>query len=215
MFEFVLSLIIAIGIGIIAIKKFGVSDKDFSSGFDASTGEIDLDILYTGESRSLQTQLQKVLVKIADLERSGPVSDEDLFKALEEDEGIERVKAEKLIQTLIKDGTIYKSRSGMSLLTAGPLMTLSYVAYHQPIEQKDVIIARGSQADNHLRTLENIGLIKRQKQGRTRLITTTPDFADYFGLNQDRTAMRRQLRSLFRRLEVSEIDGKDEPPEPQ
>ena len=101
------------------------------------------------------------------------------------------------------------------LLTAGPLKTLSYVAYNQPIEQKDVVIARGSQAYSHLRALENMGLIKRQKQGRTRLITTTPDFADYLGLNHDRTAMRRQLRSLFRRLEVSEIDGKDEPPEPQ
>jgi segregation and condensation protein B len=101
------------------------------------------------------------------------------------------------------------------LLTAGPLKTLSYVAYNQPIEQKDVVIARGSQAYSHLRALENMGLIKRQRQGRTRLITTTPDFADYLGLNHDRTAMRRQLRSLFRRLEVSEIDGKDEPPEPQ
>jgi segregation and condensation protein B len=98
-------------------------------------------------------------------------------------------------------------------LTAGPLKTLSYVAYNQPIEQKDVVVARGGQAYGHLKALENMGLIRRQRQGRTRLITTTLDFADYLGLDHDRVAMRRQLRSLFRSLEVSEKD-KDKGAEP-
>ena len=91
-------------------------------------------------------------------------------------------------------------------LTVGPLKTLSYVAYNQPIEQKDVVVARGGQAYGHLKALEGMGLIKRQRQGRTRLVTTTLDFADYLGLDHDRVAMRRQLRSLFRSLEVSEKD---------
>ncbi len=92
------------------------------------------------------------------------------------------------------------------ILTSGPLRTLSFVAYNQPVEQREVATARGSQAYKHLRALENMGLISRKKNGRSTLINTTPDFADYLGLSPDRTSMRRQLRSIFRRLEVREIE---------
>jgi segregation and condensation protein B len=92
------------------------------------------------------------------------------------------------------------------ILTAGPLRTLSYVAYNQPVEQREVASARGSQAYTHLRALDNMGLISRKKEGRSTVISTTPDFADYLGLSPDRTSMRRQLRNIFRRLEVKEIE---------
>jgi len=92
------------------------------------------------------------------------------------------------------------------ILTAGPLRTLSFVAYNQPVEQREVATARGSQAYKHLRALENMGLISRKKNGRSAIINTTEDFADYLGLPSDRTSMRRQLRRIFRRLEVKEIE---------
>lgn len=94
------------------------------------------------------------------------------------------------------------------LLTAGPLRTLSYVAYNQPVEQKEVAEARGSQSYRHMKALEKMGLITREKKGRNTLVRTTPDFADYLGLSNDRTAMRRQLRSIFRKLEVREMERK-------
>jgi hypothetical protein len=37
------------------------------------------------------------------------------------------------------------------------------------------------------------------------IVRTTDDFADYLGLSTDRTSMRRQLRSIFRKLELKEI----------
>ncbi|MDP6459133.1 MAG: SMC-Scp complex subunit ScpB, partial [Candidatus Bathyarchaeota archaeon] len=58
----------------------------------------------------------------------------------------------------------------------------------------------------HLRALEDMGLISRKKNGRSAIIKTTPSFADYLGLSPNRTSMRRQLRSIFRRLEVLEIE---------
>ena len=94
------------------------------------------------------------------------------------------------------------------LLTQGPLKTLSYVAYHQPVEQREVALARGSQSYRHLKMLEDMGLIKRVKEGRTKIISTTQDFADYLGLSTDRTSMRRQLRSLFRKLELDQMEKK-------
>jgi replicative DNA helicase Mcm len=82
-------------------------------GIDVTTGEIDIDILYTGKPRSLQMQLQKVLRVVSEMERTtGVVKDEDLFGALMEDYGISRTEAARLIGVLMRDGTIYSPRPG-------------------------------------------------------------------------------------------------------
>ncbi|UCH56698.1 MAG: minichromosome maintenance protein MCM [Candidatus Bathyarchaeota archaeon] len=82
-------------------------------GIDVETGEIDIDILYTGKPRSLQMQLQKVLGVISEMERiTGVVRDDDLFDALMSDHGIGRSEAARLIGVLMRDGTIYSPRPG-------------------------------------------------------------------------------------------------------
>ena len=122
---------------------------------------------------------------------------------------IRRVTGERAVLQLKPDYTKQARRYAMRpILTAGPLRTLSYIAYHQPVEQLNIAQARGSQAYKHLKKLEQLGLISRKKKGRKTTITTTPDFADYLGLSTDRTSMRRQLRSIFRKLEVKELERK-------
>jgi replicative DNA helicase Mcm len=82
-------------------------------GIDVATGELDIDILYTGKPRSLQNQLQKVLKVISNMElRTGSVRDDDLFESLQSDHGIGRTEAVRLLQTLMRDGTIYSPRPG-------------------------------------------------------------------------------------------------------
>jgi replicative DNA helicase Mcm len=77
-------------------------------GIDVETGEIDIDILYTGKPRSLQMQLQAVLGVIGERERiEGMVSDDDIYEALSSDHGIGRTEAARLIGVLMRDGTIY------------------------------------------------------------------------------------------------------------
>ncbi|MBN2335461.1 SMC-Scp complex subunit ScpB [Candidatus Bathyarchaeota archaeon] len=116
---------------------------------------------------------------------------------------------EKVVLQLKPDFTKPASKYSLKpLLSAGPLRTLSYIAYYQPVEQKEVAHTRGSQAYKHLKELESMGLIKREKHGRTKIIRTTPDFADHIGLSQDRTSMRRQLRSIFRKLELDQMEKK-------
>lgn len=83
------------------------------------------------------------------------------------------------------------------LLTVGPLKTLSYIAYRQPVPQTQVIEVRGHHAYNHLKQLEELGLIHRGRAGRTRIIETTEFFADYFGLSHDTRTMKKQLKSIF------------------
>lgn len=83
------------------------------------------------------------------------------------------------------------------LLTDGPLRTLSYIAYRQPISQKQVVEVRGKHAYRHIKELVKMGLVSREKNGRNSILRTTDFFADYFGLSRDIRAMKRQLKRIF------------------
>lgn len=83
------------------------------------------------------------------------------------------------------------------LLSSGPLKTLSYIAYRQPIMQKRVIEVRGQHAYGHVKLLKDMGLIITERSGRSLALKTTDYFADYFGLTQDQTVLKRDLRKIF------------------
>jgi segregation and condensation protein B len=83
------------------------------------------------------------------------------------------------------------------LLSSGPLKTLSYIAYRQPITQKRVIEVRGQHAYGHVKLLKDMDLIKTEQSGRSLALKTTDYFADYFGLTQDTTVLKRDLRKIF------------------
>ena len=82
------------------------------------------------------------------------------------------------------------------LLSKGPLRTLAYIAYKQPVLQIRVIEVRGGHAYNHLKQLEELGLVSREKSGRNKIIKTTEFFADYFGLSHELRIMKRQLKKI-------------------
>lgn len=64
-----------------------------------------------------------------------------------------------------------------------PLMeTLAVIAWKYPILQSEVIRIRHNKAYDHLKQLEEMGFINRTKYGRTRRITLTDKFFDYFAL---------------------------------
>ena len=119
---------------------------------------------------------------------------------------LKRLPMERVVLQLKTEHTgEAKKFSIKPLLTTGPLKTLSFVAYNQPIKQKEVAEARGNHSYRHLRMLENMDLISREKKGRTRIIRTTEKFADYLGLSHNRSTMKRQLRRIFRRMELQEL----------
>lgn len=94
------------------------------------------------------------------------------------------------------------------LLSSGPLKTLSYIAYRQPVLQSQVISVRGSHAYNHLNQLENLDLIVRERGGRKKVIRTTEFFADFFGLSHDVRAMKTQLKNIFEDFAKPELNQK-------
>ena len=83
------------------------------------------------------------------------------------------------------------------LLSSGPLKTLSYIAYRQPISQKRVIEVRGQHAYGHVKMLKDMGLIMSERSGRTLALKTTDYFSDYFGLTTDTSTMKKDLKKIF------------------
>jgi len=93
------------------------------------------------------------------------------------------------------------------LLSIGPLKTLSYIAYRQPIAQAQVIDVRGGHAYNHLKQLEELDLIARERAGRSRVVRTTEFFADYFGFSHDLKTMKQQLKTVFEKEELLKLES--------
>jgi segregation and condensation protein B len=83
------------------------------------------------------------------------------------------------------------------LLTDGPLKTLSYIAYRQPVTQKQVIAVRGRHSYMHIKHLIDMGLVESERSGKANLLKTTDYFADFFGLSQNVQKMKRQLKKIF------------------
>ncbi|MFP3985754.1 MAG: SMC-Scp complex subunit ScpB [Candidatus Bathyarchaeia archaeon] len=96
------------------------------------------------------------------------------------------------------------------LLTAGPLKTLSYIAYRQPVSQKQVINVRGQHVYSHLKQLEELGLISRERVSRTKVLRTTQFFSDYFGFSHELRTMKRQLKKTFGFTEPQQKENGDE-----
>lgn len=108
------------------------------------------------------------------------------------------LKDERYVLQVKADFTpLIKKLVNKPLLSSGPLKTLSYVAYRQPISQKRVVEVRGQHAYGHVKLLKDMGLIIAERSGRSMALKTTDYFADYFGLTQDTAAMKRELKRVF------------------
>ena len=108
------------------------------------------------------------------------------------------LKNERFVLQLKSDFTpLVKKFVNRPLLSTGPLKTLSYIAYRQPISQKRVIEVRGHHAYGHVKILKEMGLIGSERSGRSTLLRTTEYFADYFGLSLDTASMKRELKHVF------------------
>jgi len=78
-------------------------------------------------------------------------------------------------------------RPAAKKLSKAALETLAIVAYRQPCTMPEVEAVRGVSVDGVMKTLMDRGLVKesgrKQTPGRPILYATTPEFLEYFGLN--------------------------------
>lgn len=112
-----------------------------------------------------------------------------------ESRGIELVETPEGYELRVK--TEYRERvaklAPLADLSDGMLRTLAIVAAKQPVKQSLIVHYQGNKVYGYVKTLEEKGLIKTQKFGRTKLINTTPNFENYFGKSvEDIKAMLNQ-----------------------
>ena len=82
-----------------------------------------------------------------------------------------------------------------------PLMqTLAVIAWKYPVLQADVIKIRHNKAYDHLKQLEELGFVSRQVFGRTRKLTLTPKFFEYFDLPSE-----EQAKEVFKNIVPSKV----------
>lgn len=79
-------------------------------------------------------------------------------------------------------------------LSDGMLRTLGLVALKQPVEQAEIVKIQGNKAYSYIKRLEDRGLLKGKKAGRTRKLSTTGEFERYFGrsLEEIKKALSKQ-----------------------
>ena len=116
-----------------------------------------------------------------------------------------------ILQLKTKFGKMVRRFTKRPLMTRGPLKTLSYIAYNQPVEQMKVVADRGSHVYAHLRMMEEMGLIIRNRpEGRGVIVNTTPYFADYFGFSHDPMKTKLQLTRIFNTMKITKLDNGDD-----
>jgi len=75
--------------------------------------------------------------------------------------------------------------SPRSELSPAVLKTLALVAYKQPVKQSEIANIIGTQAYEYVRKLVDRRFVYAYPSGRTKMLKTTKEFAQYFGFETD------------------------------
>lgn len=135
----------------------------------------------------------------------------EIYKSRETALDILELEDERFVMQLKTEYTPQVRRLAFRpLLSIGPLKTLSYIAFRQPVAQTQVIDVRGHHVYDHLKQLEELDLIARERAGRSKVIRTTEFFADYFGFSHDLKTMKQQLKNVFEKEDLVKLESATE-----
>ena len=118
---------------------------------------------------------------------------EELKRDLESPErGLHLVKIGEKYKMYVKPEYVRFVRhlTPYSDMKKGHLRVLALVAYKQGITQSEIVKVIGNRTYEYVRELVERGLIKAVKQGRTKVLIPTKEFADYFGLKSPEEAKK-------------------------
>ncbi|MFH0832853.1 MAG: SMC-Scp complex subunit ScpB [Candidatus Aenigmatarchaeota archaeon] len=83
-------------------------------------------------------------------------------------------------------------------LSRGLLRVLSIIAYHEPVAQSEIVKVVGNRTYEYTKELEERGLISSERKSRTKLLTTTQHFEEYFG------AKRGEIKAMSEKLKTKD-----------
>ena len=66
-------------------------------------------------------------------------------------------------------------------LSEGCKRTLALIVYKEPLAQSELIKIQGNKAYSYIRRLEKAGLVRAERAGRTKMLSLTQEFENYFG----------------------------------
>jgi len=89
-------------------------------------------------------------------------------------------------------------------LSKGLLRVLSIIAYHQPVQQSDIVKIIGNRTYEYVKALTQLGFVKSERKGKTKLLSTTPYFESYFATKKE---------ELKKHLEEAQAEAKKNQPE--
>lgn len=70
-------------------------------------------------------------------------------------------------------------------LSRGLLRVLSLIAYHEPVKQSDIVKVVGNRTYDYVKDLESRGFVKSERKGKTKILSTTPQFESYFATRKE------------------------------
>lgn len=79
-------------------------------------------------------------------------------------------------------------------LKTGCLRTLSVIALKDPAYQADIVQMRGGGAYEHIKELQEMGLIKRKREAHKNVLVTTKMFHDFFKLTDNGIELKDLLK---------------------
>ncbi len=82
-------------------------------------------------------------------------------------------------------------------LSEGTKKTLALVVYKEPVRQSEIIKTQGNKAYVYIKDLVKKGLVRTEKDGRTKLLYLTPEFERYFG--EERRKIREKMDMLIQK----------------
>ncbi len=87
-------------------------------------------------------------------------------------------------------------------MSRGLLRVLSIIAYHEPIKQSDIVKVIGNRTYEYVKELLEKGLINVEKKSRTRILTTTLKFEEYF------ETKKNELKKSMEEIKDEDVKGK-------
>ena len=115
---------------------------------------------------------------------------EKLIEKYNEESGIEILEREgswKMdVKTEYRD-IVNRLATGTAEFSKAEQETLAVIAYKQPVKQSIIVKIRGNKSYEHIKHFIEIGLVRGKKSGRTKELTLSEDFYDYFNLQKKNT----------------------------
>jgi len=82
--------------------------------------------------------------------------------------------------------------TGTAEFSSAEQETLAIIAYKQPVKQSVIIKIRGNKAYEHVKHFIEISLVRGKKLGRTKELTLSEDFYDYFNIQEKKETSEKE-----------------------